>query len=267
MSPRGWLASAAIAALSIASVATAAGAAQASTSATTHRAAHLHGTPLLRPGGRLHLTSHQPHGLRNAQSTSTNWAGWAAYNSTYTSVTTTFTQPSVDCGQGDGYSAFWVGLDGYNSDSVEQTGTEADCSGGQASYSAWYEMYPADSVNYSDTVASGDVITETVTYSNGEYDLVLNDSTQGWTENTQQAGTYSNASAEVIAEAPSSGTGRLPLSDFGTVDFGNSTIDGSPISSFTADQIDMQSSDGTTEATTSALDSSGEDFSVTWDSL
>jgi hypothetical protein len=240
----------------------AAGVARASAVTTHHQAGYVHANDL-RPGGRAHLTSHN---LHSNVDYSTNWAGWVDYNSTFSSVSTTFTQPALDCSSGDTtYSSFWVGLDGYNSNSVEQTGTEADCSGGSPSYSAWYEMYPAYPVTYSDTVSPGDVLTSSVSYSNGQYLLTLSDSTQGWTESTTQAGSYSNASAEVIAEAPYSG-GVLPLADFGTVNFSNSTADGSPLSAYTTDQLDMQSSSGTLEATTSSLDSSGEAFSVAWNS-
>src|SRR5579884_3947197 len=151
-------------------------------------------------------------GIAHTTTTSTNWAGYAATGSTYTSVSTTFTQPSVNCSAGDGYSSFWVGLDGYSSGSVEQTGTEADCSGGSAVYSAWYEMYPAYPVNYSNTVRPGDRITETVSYASGTYTLTLADSTEGWTKTTRKSESgLARSSAEVIAEAPSSSTGVLPL--------------------------------------------------------
>ena len=63
------------------------------------------------------------------------------------------------------YAAFWDGLDGYNSGSVEQTGTIGYCSGATAKYYAWYEMYPAGSVVYSQPVAPGDEISASVVYS------------------------------------------------------------------------------------------------------
>jgi hypothetical protein len=170
-----------------------------------------------------------------------------------------------DCSEGSGYSAFWVGLDGYSS-TVEQTGTEADCSGGSASYYAWYEAYPAASNTYGDTVDAGDSLTATVTESSGDvFDLVLTDSTQGWTESTDV--TVSGAelsSAEVIAEAPSDNSGILPLADFGTVNFTNAEANDTGFDPLSPEQIDMESSSGSLEATTSAL--SDDDFSVTWDS-
>ncbi|HET8805095.1 MAG TPA: G1 family glutamic endopeptidase, partial [Gaiellales bacterium] len=68
-------------------------------------------------------------------------------------------------------------------------------------------------------------------------------------------------SAEVIAEAPSSG-GVLPLANFGSVGFSAATVNGQPIGSFNPDRIDMVSGT-TTKATTSAL-SGGTAFSVKW---
>jgi hypothetical protein len=52
--------------------------------------------------------------------------------------------------------------------------------------------------------------------------------TRGWTQTTDQTSdTAELGSAEVIAEAPSSGTGTVPpLSDFGTVSFTGVTVDG-----------------------------------------
>ena len=41
------------------------------------------------------------------------------------------------------YSAFWVGIDGYSSQTVEQPGTLSDCSG-ETPQNLAYEFYPAD---------------------------------------------------------------------------------------------------------------------------
>jgi Peptidase A4 family len=205
-------------------------------------------------------------GAAHTTTTSTNWSGYAATGSTYTSVSTTFTQPSVDCSKGDGYSSFWVGLDGYSSNTVEQTGTEADCSSGAASYYAWYEMYPKFPVNYADPVKPGDSITESVTFSgSSSFTLKLVDSTEGWSQSvTKKLNNAKRSSAEVIAEAPYSG-GVLPLADFGKVSFGNSLVNGATLSTFNPVGIDMVSSSGTPEATVSSL--SGGSFSITWNSL
>ena len=204
-------------------------------------------------------------GHANATVTSDNWSGYAATGSTYTSVSTTFVQPSVKCSSGDQYSSFWVGLDGYSSSSVEQTGTEADCVGRTAEYSAWYELYPAYPVSYSNTVRPGDSITETVTFSGSStYTMTIKDTTEGWTKTTTKSSSgHARSSAEVIAEAPYSG-GVLPLANFGTVNFSGSTVNGSSLSSFSPTAINMVSDSGAAEATTSSL--SGGSFSIAWKS-
>jgi hypothetical protein len=235
-------------------------------------AAHVHprGDVMHHSTGAAHLTpvsSAHHRGKVVLHDTSDNWSGYAATGGTYTSVSSSWVQPSVSCGSETTYSSFWVGLDGDGTDSVEQTGTEADCNGGQASYSSWYEMYPANPVTYSDSVEPGDSFTATVTTDgDGDFTLTLTDNTENWTETQNETGSSATGgSAEVIAEAPYS-NGVLPLADFGTVDFTGATVDGSPISDSSPDQINLVSDGGTTEATTSSLDSSGEDFSIAWES-
>jgi Peptidase A4 family len=197
------------------------------------------------------------------QSTSSNWAGYAATGGGFTTVKSTWTQPSATCTSTTTYSSFWVGLDGDGSNTVEQTGTEADCSGGQASYSAWYEMYPKYPVYLSMTVHPGNSFTATVSVgSRGKYTLTLKNNTTGQTFTTTQKGRGSNYSAEAIAEAPSSRSGVLPLTNFGTVNFSSTLVNGSPIGNFNPDRIDMVGN-GFTKAQTSAL-SGGTSFGVTW---
>jgi hypothetical protein len=164
---------------------------------------------------------------------STNWSGYAATetSSPFTGVSASWVQPAGRCGSGDQYSAFWVGLDGYSSSTVEQTGSEVDCDGPFAEYYAWYEMYPAYPVYFNDPVKPGDHFTGTVTYqaSTGDFDITLADSTEGWTATAAQTlPGATRSSAEIIAEAPSSGTsgGVLPLTNFGTVNFSDATVNG-----------------------------------------
>ncbi|MDT7799247.1 MAG: hypothetical protein QOI78_2680 [Actinomycetota bacterium] len=212
------------------------------------------------------LSSHRlvvsPDG-RIKNSTSSNWDGYSATGSSFTSVSASWVQPSVTC-TSTAYSSFWIGIDGDGSNSVEQTGSEADCSGRTARYYSWYEMYPAYPVNYSDPVSAGDHFTSTVsTNGSGSFTLVLSDTTKGWTHTTTKTSTTASlASAEVIAEAPSSSSGVLPLAHFTTAAFTNATANGQPIGTYGPDQINMASG-STTKATTSAL-SGGNAFSVTW---
>ena len=87
---------------------------------------------------------HERHG-RNA--TSTNWSGYAVTgpDGSVTDVKGSWKVPDVVCsspGTPNSYASFWVGIDGYGSNTVEQIGTDSDCSGGNAVYYAWYEFYP-----------------------------------------------------------------------------------------------------------------------------
>jgi hypothetical protein len=203
-----------------------------------------------------------------SHSTSTNWSGYDVTGyGPYRSVSSSWTQPSVDCSvTPSAYSSFWVGLDGDTSSTVEQTGTEADCSSGSPVYYAWYEMYPKFPANYSDTVAPGDTITASVTTNgSGSFQLTISDTNQGWSHTTSaRLKSAKLASAEMIAEAPSSSGGVLPLADFGVASFGSSSVNGSSLASLPGlDPITMVTSSGTVKAQPSSIGSSGA-FSDTW---
>src|SRR5262249_16810121 len=82
--------------------------------------------------------------------TSSNWSGYAdqtnlntPQNGAVTAVSGSWVVPSVVAGSSrSSYSSFWVGIDGYSSNSVEQIGTDSDVINGVPTYYAWYEMYP-----------------------------------------------------------------------------------------------------------------------------
>ena len=223
------------------------------------------GGTLIRPagGGRLHR-----HG-QFTEAESTNWSGYAATggNGAYHSVSASWTEPTAKCNsrRADQYAAFWVGLDGYSSESVEQTGTDSDCNGKSPDYYGWYEMYPANPVYYTSIVRPGDAISASVTFSGTEtYTLVLKDSTQGWTQTVTKNETgLARSSAEVITEAPSSGSGVLPLADFGTIRYGSSTANGTSLASHSPTEIIMVDNSGADKDSTSTINGSG-GFSNTW---
>jgi hypothetical protein len=202
--------------------------------------------------------------------TSTNWSGYADTAGSYTSASASWTQPAGTCKSGDQYAAFWVGIDGYSSETVEQTGSEVDCVGKTAEYYAWYEMYPGPSENYSNTVKAGDKFTATITWLGGDkFSLYIDDSTEGWSHTTDASltSTPSRSSAEVIAEAPccTNSGGILNLTDFGTVSFTGSTANGEAIGTSSLDpvEINMTDSSGNLRDTCSSL-TSEENFSCTW---
>jgi hypothetical protein len=196
-------------------------------------------------------------------STSTNWSGYAATGTTFTSIASSWKEPTVICGAGEtSYSSFWVGLDGYSSNTVEQTGTDADCSSGVPQYYAWYEMYPKYPSNIS-SVQPGDAMSASVTTDGvGRFTLTISDAGRWTFSTTQRLNHASLSSAEVIAEAPSSRGGVLPLANFGSVSFGASTANGASLASFNPDGITMTSG-STVKAQPGNISSNGS-FSVTW---
>lgn len=165
----------------------------------------------------------RPATVRPPQVVSSDEAGYVATGATgaFTNVSSSWTEPTGHCSSGDQYSAFYVGLDGWSSDSIEQIGSELDCDGKTPEYYAWYEMYPADPVTFSNKVAPGDEISASVTYDgSNQFTLEISDATQGWTKSVKKSLVgAARSSAEVLVEAPPAAEGPLPLADFGSVSF------------------------------------------------
>ncbi|WP_035803612.1 G1 family glutamic endopeptidase [Kitasatospora mediocidica] len=190
-----------------------------------------------------------------------NWGGYAATGSGFTSVSASWTEANATCNSTNDLYAPWVGIDGYGSSSVEQTGVATDCSSGSAVHQAWYEMYPANPVYLSVSsypVAAGDKIAASVTYAgSNKYTLKLTNSTRSWTYSTSKTLSASRASAEVIIESP---TGAYP--NFGTLNFTSAMVNGKSLGS--VNPVALDPSNGAYEARTSALGSSGTSFSDTY---
>jgi hypothetical protein len=166
---------------------------------------------------------------------SANWAGYVVTgaSTSYTSVTGTWTQPSITCGATDAgaSSAFWIGLGGYytSSQSLEQIGTSADCSAttGKPTYYAWYELVPQDSVTISAfPISPGDTITTSVNVVGGGSSVLLqvkNRTKHKTFTKTLPFASIDSSSAEWVAEAPSACNShrcrQLSLSNFGSIQF------------------------------------------------
>jgi hypothetical protein len=222
-------------------------------------------------------------GATHAGVQSTNWAGWAVTGArgSVTDVKGSWIVPAVQgsCPSTNQFSSFWIGIDGYSSSSVEQTGTDSDCQAGSPAYYAWFEFYPHPS-NLITTVAvsPGDTISAEVKYVNGKFTLHLTDVTTGKSFSKTSKVSAARTSAEWIAEAPSSSGGVLPLANFGTVHFGydatsvagtgSATLSGTTgaIGTYsTAVPITMVNKAGTlTKASPSTLTPDGTSFNVTW---
>jgi len=210
---------------------------------------------------------------------SSNWSGFAVTGSKFTNAAGSWHVPGVDCAKTPNtYSSFWVGIDGYSDNTVEQIGTESDCSGGTPTYYAWYEFYPADPVVISTVpVGNGNIISASVSYNGSKFTLTLTDEKTGKSFSiTKGVSGAKRTSAEWIAEAPSLSGSILPLADFVKANFGfdktgvastNYATDSSttgPISSFSSPAKITMVKGGVNEAVPSALTVDGTSFYVNW---
>lgn len=244
-------------------------------------------TPDLRPShpNMPHGKGISPPPSGQTQVASLNWAGYAVSQSigSVTDVKGSWNVPTLSCSTKTTYAAFWDGIDGYSSSSVEQTGVLAECYHGHAYYYTWYEFYPASPVYVTNQVPvkAGDIIYGEVSYNSGSdsFTVTLTDQTTGATFTTTQPNNgYSRSSAEWIAEAPASGGSILPLANFGTVKYGldytsvsstnDATINGisGTIGSFGSSlvQLIMTTMGGTIKALPSGLTTDGTSFTVAW---
>ena len=231
--------------------------------------------------GRRHgpIIIHERHG---SSITSTNWSGYAVTGAkgSVTSVTASWIVPAIvgACPPEDQYASFWVGIDGYSSNTVEQIGTDSDCQNGVPTYYVWFEFYPHASYNVNSVeIKPGDTIIAQVNSSGkGTFTVELTNKTTGASFSTStKVASANQSSAEWIAEAPYQG-GVLPLAPFGSVEFGDdytgvaatcdATISGvtQPIGSFAGNvSINMDTTQGVLKDQTSALSQLGS-FSITW---
>ncbi len=208
-----------------------------------------------------------------------NWSGYAATGGTFSAVTGDWTVPTVTClPSTTTYSSQWIGIDGYESGTVEQDGIEAGCLSGTPHYNAWYEMYGDEAVNdgfevplsgSSYPVSPGDAMSASVSITGSTWTLSIADTTASWSYSIEIASPSpapARSSAEWIVERPEIDSSLSALSDFGSESFtGASATDGAAsgaISAFTVDPLEMEGS--TLLAAPGALSPGGEGFTDTW---
>jgi hypothetical protein len=212
--------------------------------------------------------------------TSGNWSGYAVIGSDFTEARGSWIVPSVDCtGAPDSSASFWVGIDGWNDATVEQTGTDSDCDKLAPNYYAWIEFAPKPGVTITSVpVSPGDKMSGSVTYNGSEFTVAIMNETTGktYTASSVVPGAQ-RTSAEWIAELNNCCYG---LSDFGTAHFGEDFTQASgtdfatnaatsgPMSAFGNDlQASFMVSGGNPnvfEAVPSRVSTDGTSFNVIW---
>ena len=208
----------------------------------------------------------QPGTPASVSSSSSNWSGYAANGGTFTSVTATWTVPTVAASSGA--DATWVGIGGLTSNDLLQAGTQAMVDGsGTVEYSSWIEMLPQSSRNVPLSVSAGDSVTVTIAQQSGNDWLIAmtNNTTNGTYSVTVQYSS-SRSSAEWVQEAPSIGRGLVTLDQFGTVPFSGASAvrDGKTmsLSALGAKAITMINGQGQAIAQPSTIGSDGSSFTI-----
>jgi hypothetical protein len=192
----------------------------------------------VKPGGPMALPGNRPSAPwtfsgKTVNVVSQNWGGYVAqqHGVRFRYVRATFFVPYVDCASTpSSFSGHWLGLDGAGNATVEQDGILAACEGATPTYSAWYEMFPLPPVYSTMTVRPGDSIVASSYYDSGtgKFTLSLTDTTNGegftHTLSCPSGSQCQRLSAEVISEAPSSGTAILPLTNFRAESFSDIVV-------------------------------------------
>jgi peptidase A4-like protein len=187
-------------------------------------------------GGPAHRLPHRPgRGLARdlaadpvRGATSGNWGGYVeTANAPYSTIAASWIVPTMTGNiPASANAGIWVGIDGWGSPTVEQTGVNcANPASGSNFYQVWTEYFPAyeewwDTAVY--PAAAGDHMSASVTYTGTSWLSTLSDSTQGWTYTitksvyamfAEENQTPARASIEVIVESGAN------TANFGTLTF------------------------------------------------
>lgn len=209
--------------------------------------------------GRLEARGVSTSGLER----SSNWSGDAVTGGAYTHVTGSWIVPKVKVTKTNRYAADWVGIGGYSSNDLVQSGTAEQSVNGHATYYAWTEILPASESKLAGfTVHAGDAITDDVNeVAASSWVITVTNHATGAvaTRNLQYTSTHS--SAEWIHEAPTVGFGQSHLASSSKAVFDLGTVNGSTVigSAGTLHEIQLV---GATDATPSALDGDHDGFAV-----
>jgi hypothetical protein len=223
-------------------------------------------TQIINPSTGVSPVVTQPGTPASVTSSSSNWSGYAANGGNFTSVTGTWTVPTV-LASASGADATWVGIGGLVSRDLIQAGTQAMVDGSGVTYSAWIEMLPQSSREVPLSVSAGDSVTVSITQQTGnDWLIAMKNNTTGGTYNVTVQYSSSSSSAEWVQEAPSVGRGLVSLDQFGTVQFSKATAvrDGKTmsLSALGAKAITMINAQGQAIAQPSTVSSDGSSFTI-----
>ena len=228
--------------------------------------------------------------IRNVTvSYNTIWAGYAVTGSGFTQVQGSWIVTAVDCTKTPNTdSSEWVGIDGWSSNTVEQTGTDSDCIGKTPFYYVWYEFFPLNTVVISDvSIAPGNKFSASVNYvDDSEYVVSITNDTTGQSfekkvqfKGADGSGAPQRNSAEWIEEMDGNELSDFSIDPFGEfytgvsggTDSATDSTNSGPITDFgSAVQESISTKNGSSgskdTAVPSPLAADGASFKVAWKS-
>jgi hypothetical protein len=185
----------------------------------------------------LSLAVHASSSELSVQS-SKNWSGFGVSGGPFTGVSGTFAMPNLVTGSlPNSCMAEWVGIDGLSSgdNNLIQAGI-LECPDpsipDEFDFAPWWEILPSDAT-FITTLTEltpgdpGDDVNVTIDQVTGtEWSIAVTDETRGQSFTTDQEYTGPAASAEWIVEAPMSGSGEVPLSNYTETEFSGLGVTG-----------------------------------------
>jgi hypothetical protein len=212
---------------------------------------------------------------------SLNWSGYATTGSGYTAVTGHWTVPAVSAFPGATYSAAWAGIDGFNNNSLIQTGTEQDFYSGAAHYAAWWTTSSQNFVEQtiSEPVSAGDPMSATISETSpatSSWTIALTDTSvsHGWSFTKTVTYRGPGTSAEWIMEAPTVGGRIASLAHYQSpLTFDPGSVNGASPGLVAGDggalivQRGWRYSAGSVESIPSAPDSDRDGFNISYGSF
>jgi hypothetical protein len=220
---------------------------------------------------------------------SSNWFGYnqgslALGGTQFNAITGDWVVPAATnhtAGQ-DEYSSDWIGIGGgcvdaacsVGDNTLIQTGTESDVSAtGATSYSAWWEIIPAPSIDITNvTVSPGDhihaAIAEVLAGTN-LWTITLQNVTTGQTFTQTVPYASSHLTAEWIEETPllldPTSPGLAALPNLSSPAFDNATVNGKNANLQASQELQLIDSNGNVIGTPSAPDAQANGFQAcTW---
>ncbi len=175
---------------------------------------------------------------------SSNWAGYidspTSSSGAYTSISGSWTIPTISASKSDAVASQWIGLGGVSSTDLLQMGTIEEEENGQPMAEVFWEKLPDVAQNVLSVPIGSKVTVNISEATSSTWNLTFSATSPAGQTQTQTItedldSSYDGGvgtSAEWISEDPSDANGQLvPLANMGTINYQSATVDGQLLNS------------------------------------